>query len=158
VATSQKLTREARRLPRQITLQYVWREDVVLQGPQFGRFDGALASLPCGATLSMNQNNEVLAWARKPGSMATGKTSATLAEQRRGQARLAAYLEALARRIKTGRIGSAIGGERGLLAGNMPPLTSDEVDGVVRFELSPHFGIHDDVDDPDGGRVWQISS
>jgi hypothetical protein len=158
VATSQKLTREARRLPRQMTLQYVWREDVVLGGARFGRFDGALASLPCGATLSMNQNNEVLAWARKPGSMATGTTDAALAEQQRGRERQAAFLDALARRIQTGRIGSAIGGERGLLAGNIPPLTAHVVDGAVRFELSPHFGIHDDVDDPDGGRVWQISS
>lgn len=158
LATSQKLTREARRLPRQIALQYVWREDVVLQGAQFGRFDGALTSLPCGATLSINQNNEVLSWARKPGSASTGTSEAARAEQERGRARLAAFLEALARRIKTGRVGQAIGGERGLLAGNTPPLTSRLVDGTVRFELSPHFGIHDDVDDPDGGRAWQISS
>jgi len=42
--------------------------------------------------------------------------------------------------------------------GVIPPLTSRIVDGAVLFELSPHFGIHDDRDDMFGGRVWQISS
>ena len=158
VSSSQKLTREARRLPRQITLQYVWREDVVLQGPEFGRFDGALTSLLCGGTLSFNQNGELLAWARKPGSQATGASKAAGEEQANGKARLARFLEALAKRIKTGRIGSTIGGSRGLLAQGMPPLTSRTIDGAVRFELSPHFGIHDDRDDSGGGRTWQISS
>ena len=47
---------------------------------------------------------------------------------------------------------------KGLLAKHPPPLTSRIVDGIVRFELSPHFGIHDDGDDLQGGRAWQISS
>lgn len=158
VCSAQKLTREARRLPRQITLQYVWREDVALQGPQFGRFDGASTSMLCGGTLSLNQSGDVLAWARKPGSHPTGTRPADAAEQARGKARLTAFLEALAQRIKTGRIGSVLGGDRGLLIQSTPPLTSQTIDGALRFELSPHFGIHDDRDDPEGGLAWQISS
>ena len=51
-----------------------------------------------------------------------------------------------------------VGSDTGLLARRMAPLTSRTVDGALRFELSPHFGIHDDRDDVLGGREWQISS
>jgi hypothetical protein len=158
LSTAQKLTREVRRQPKQVLLQYVWREDVVLEGPQFGQFAGEATSLLCGGTLALNQNGELLAWPRKPGSQPTGKSTAAEEEQAKGAARRAAFLEALARRIKAGRIGTAIGGQKGLLARSIRPLVSRAVDGALRFELSPHFGIHDDVDDVEGGRAWQISS
>ena len=158
VCTARKLTRQARRQPTQVLLQYVWREDVRLAGPQFGRFDGQATSLLCGGTLALNQNGEMLAWTRKPGSQPCGKSRDAREEQDRGAVRLEAFLEALAQRIRTGRIGTSIGGERGLLASSIPPLTSRTVDGALRFELSPHFGIADDEDDVHGGRAWQISS
>lgn len=158
VSTAQKLTRQARRLPKQILLQYIWREDVVLEGPQFGRFNGDLASMLCGATLALNQNGEIMAWARKPGTQLTGKSKAAAEENAHGEERRSAFLDALARRIKAGRIGAALGSEKGLLAKNTPPLTSRRVDGALRFELTPHFGIHDDRYDEQGERSWQISS
>ncbi|HUE84784.1 MAG TPA: hypothetical protein VMO26_01780 [Vicinamibacterales bacterium] len=158
LASAQKLTRQARRLPRQVLLQYVWREDVVLEGPRFGRFDGHTTQLLCGGTLAFNQNGEMLAWARKPGSQPIGAGQDAVGEQAKGVARREEFLAVLARRIKTGRIGAAVGSERGLLARSTPPLTSRTVDGTVRFELSPHFGIHDDEQDEQGGRTWQISS
>ena len=158
LSTAQKLTRQARRLPKQILLQYIWREDVTLDGAEFGRFNGEVASMLCGATLAMNENGDVMAWARKPGSQATGKSKAAVEEQARGAARRAEFLAALAQRITTGRVGTPIGSEKGILARKTPPLTSRIVDGAVRFELTPHFGIHDDADDDQGGRSWQISS
>jgi hypothetical protein len=158
LSTAQKLTRQARRLPKQVLLQYIWREDLVLDGPQFGRFNGEAASMLCGATLAMNQNGEIMAWARKPGSQPTGTSADALAEQERGTVRRQAVLDALAQRVRTGRIGTTIGSEKGLLVRNTPPLTSRVVDGALRFELAPHFGIHDDQDDAQGGHSWQISS
>ena len=68
IFTAQKLTRQGRRLPKQVLLQYLWREDVPLEGPEFGRFSGQVASLPCGGTLALDQNGNVLAWSRKPGT------------------------------------------------------------------------------------------
>jgi hypothetical protein len=62
------------------------------------------------------------------------------------------------RRTKAGRIGTAIGGEKGLLAKSIQPLQARSVNGAVRFELSPHLGIKDDRDETFGGREWQISS
>ena len=113
LSTALKLTREARRLPKEILLQYVWREDIVLEGAQFGTFAGETASLLCGATLALNENGELLAWARKPGSERTGESKEALAEQQRGVERRTAFLDALARRIKAGRIGDTIGSPEG---------------------------------------------
>jgi hypothetical protein len=156
--TAQKFTREARRLPKQIVLQYVWREDVVLDGPQFGRFNGQATSLLCGGTLAFDQNGNIMAWSRKPGSLLAGRGSKAKEEAAEGARRRAAFLEALAKRIKTGRIGDTLGSPKGLLGGSIAPLTAHSVDGGLRFELSPHFGIRDDIDDGMGSRPWQISS
>jgi len=158
LCTAQKLTREGRRLPNQILLQYVWREDVVLEGRQFGHFDGQATTMLCGGTLALNQNGELLAWARKPGSQATGTSPPANEEQGKGAYRRLAFLESLTRRIRSGRIGTPLESEAGLLAKAIPPLVAQRVDGALRFALSPHFGITDDEDDVDGGRAWQISS
>ena len=158
VSTARKLTRQARRLPRQVLVQYVWREDVLLEGPQFREFDGANTTMLCGATLALDQNGDLLAWARKPGTQLTGEGEAAVKEQAAGMARRSAFLDSLARQIKAGRIGAALGSEIGLLPRSVTPLTQRIVDGAVRFQLSPHLGIHDDEDDPQGGRSWQMSS
>jgi hypothetical protein len=60
--------------------------------------------------------------------------------------------------VKAGRIGNALGSAKGLLGTKIPPFVSREVDGALRFELSPHFAIHDDSKDDMGDRQWQISS
>lgn len=156
--TAQKLTREARRLPQQIVLQYIWREDVLLEGPQFGRFDGQPTSLLCGGTLALDQNGNVMAWRRKAGSVKCGKGNEADTELADGVKRKAALLESIARRIKAGRIGEALESPRGMMGGMVPPFTARNVDGALRFELSPHFGIHDDEHDEMGSAQWQISS
>ncbi|PSH68814.1 serine protease [Phyllobacterium brassicacearum] len=159
LCTAQKLTRQARRQPRQILLQYIWREDIILKGDEFGRFNGQIASFLCGGTLALDENGNVLAWARKPGTLPLARPGKAADEEaQEGKKRRDAFLAALAQRIKAGRIGTAIGGERGLLAKSVAPLTSRTVNGAVRFELSPHIGIHDDEHDVLGGRSWQISS
>jgi hypothetical protein len=159
--TAQKLTRQARRLPKQIVLEYIWREDVMLSGAQFGRFDGQASSLLCGGTLALDQNGNVMTWRRKPGTQFKGlgqKKGDEEIEAAEGHKRLNAFRDAIARRVQVGRIGDAPGSAKGLLGKRFPPLTSRVVDGAVRFELSPHFGIHDDKDDELGSREWQISS
>ena len=158
LSRAQKFTREARRLPEQILLQYVWREDIELTGPEFGRFDGQSTTMLCGATLALNQNGECIAWSRKPGTQAPGTNTAAVAERELGRVRREQFRDAIASRIRAGRIGTTLGSAKGLLASNTPPITARTVDGGLRFELAPHFGIHDDKDDAQGGRPWQISS
>jgi len=158
LCTAHKMTRQARRLPRQVIVRYLWREDIVLDETRFGQFAGQLTSMLCGGTLALDENGEVLVSTRKPGSQPVGEGEAAVEEQRRGAERRTAFLDDLARRISAGRIAPPIGSAKGLLAKTLAPLTSRVVDGAIRFELAPHFGIQDDKDEELGGRSWQISS
>ncbi|MGY2932036.1 hypothetical protein ACVWZ6_001638 [Bradyrhizobium sp. GM6.1] len=106
--TAQKLTRQARRLPEQIIIQYVWREDVRLNGPEFGRFDGQSTSLLCGGTLALDRNGNVLEWARKPGTGFTGsgqRKGDDASERAVGEKRLETLKKSIVDRVKAGRIG-----------------------------------------------------
>jgi hypothetical protein len=161
LSMAQKLTVAARRLPRQVLLQYIWREDVPLEGERFGRFEGEMTSMLCGGTLALDIDGNCLAWARKPGTMPLikGPRERQGEEAEAGRKRRDAFLDALAARVAAGRIGDGVaGGAAGLLAKSIAPMTSHVVDGTVRFGLSPHIGIHSDEDEEMGERPWQISS
>jgi hypothetical protein len=85
---AQKLTRQARRLPKQIIVQYIWREDVELTGSRFGHFEGQSASLLCGGTLAFDHEGNVLAWSRKPGTAFYGsgqRKDSDVEERNRGK-------------------------------------------------------------------------
>jgi hypothetical protein len=163
LSMAQKLTVAARRLPRQVLLQYIWREDVLLEGERFGRFKGEMTSMLCGGTLALDIDGNCVAWARKPGTMplikGPVKRRSEEDEVEAGRVRREAFLNALAARIAAGRIGDSIaGGAAGLLKKSIAPITSNVVDGSVRFGLSPHIGIHSDEDEEMGERPWTISS
>jgi hypothetical protein len=163
LSMAQKLTVGANRLPRQVLLQYLWREDVSLEGKRFGRFEGEVTSMLCGGTLALDIDGNRLAWERKPGTMplikGPRKRQAEEDEIEAGKVRRETFLNALAARIAAGRIGDSIaGGAAGLLQKSIAPMTSYTVDGTVRFGLSPHIGIHSDEDEEMGERPWMISS
>jgi hypothetical protein len=76
-----------------------------------------------------------------------------------GKARKQAYLDALALRIEDGMVGEELASPAGMVGSLTPPLIAREVGASVRFELAPHFHIHDDDDDAGlGGLRWQTSS
>lgn len=156
-------------LPRQIILQYAWREEVLLDGPQFGRFAGRTTTMLCGGTLVFNENCNVLSWMRKTGSepygskrARRGKTAAQWATAvQEGAARKETLLELLAAQIAAGRIGSLLGSPNGLMASMVPPMTAEGDGELVRFQLSPHLHLSgdEDVDNASetGERQWEIS-
>lgn len=160
-----KCGRQRARLPRQIILEYVWREDVLLEGKRFGRFDGQSTSMLCGGTLVFNDNGNLLAWAMKPGSLPYGgkrvrtgavaeRWAAAVAE---GTARKEEMLDNLAAQIAAKKVGTVIGSAKGLL-GAVPPLIAEEDEDRVRFRLSPHLHLsHEDEDHP-GAQPWEIIS
>jgi len=167
--------RENLRQPAQIIVQYTWQEEIVLKGARFGRFEGQTTSMPCGATLVLNENGAMLYWARKPGSepsaraldaMAAAKRrkvvskvdQAALDEMERGKARREQFCDDLAGRITAGEIGVEFASSSGLVAGLTPPFVARTEHGSVRFELAPHFSIFEPDDDPMGARQWQASS
>ncbi len=160
-----KYGRQRARLPRQIILEYVWREEVLLQGKRFGPFDGRYTSMLCGGTLVFDDNGNVLNWARKTGSLPYGGKrvrGGAVAESWKsavaeGAARRKELLDDLAAQIAAGRVGAVIGSAKGLL-GTVPPLIAEGEEDQVRFRLSPHLHLsHDDEDDL-GGRRWEIIS
>ena len=161
-----KVGRQRARLPRQIILEYVWREDVLLDGQRFGKFDGRWTSMLCGGTLVFDDNGNALAWAMKPGSLPYGgkrvrggavarSWEAAIAE---GTARREELLDNLAAQIAAGRVGAVVGSAKGLLGAAVPPLIAEGEEEQVRFRLSPHLHLsHEDEDHP-GARPWEIIS
>jgi len=64
---SNKLDYTAQRLPRQVVIQYLWREDVKLDEPRFGGLQGQKVQLLCGGTLVFDDRGNLLWWTAKPG-------------------------------------------------------------------------------------------
>lgn len=164
-----KRSRQNLPLPRQIVLQYAWREEILLDGPRFGRFAGRTTTMLCGGTLVFNENGNVLSWMRKPGSEPyggkrerQGKTADKWAKAvHEGAARKAALLELLAAQIAAGRIGTLLGSPNGLMASMVPPMIAEGDGELVRFQLSPHLHLSSDEDVANaadtGERQWEIS-
>ncbi len=163
-----KRGRQAARLPQQIILEYVWREDVLLEGERFGQFAGRWTTMLCGGTLVFDDNGNVLAWAMKPGSLPFGGKRVRRgaipksweAAVANGTSRRQELLDNLAAQIAAGRVGAVIGSAKGLLGTAVPPLIAEEGDeDQVRFRLSPHLHLsHDDDDDDLGARRWEMIS
>lgn len=155
-------------LPRQIVLQYVWREDVKLNGKQFGQFNGQRTTMLCGGTLVFDDNGTVLNWALKPGSIPYGGTrqrGGRVADMWKGAviegtARREKLLNDIASQIAAGRVGNIIGSAKGMLGTMVPSLLADtDSEGALRFRLAPHMHLSEDhhLDEHEGERPWQIS-
>jgi hypothetical protein len=158
IVRASKRTRDGLRQPDQIIVQYLWREEVLLEGARFGQFAGERTTMLCGATLVLDQSGNQIHWARQPGSASVGDSKAALTEQADGVRRRKELLDTVAARIAAGTIGETIGGELGLLERASPPFTVQRVDGEVRFGLAPHFSLRGDAEHDDtGDRPWQIS-
>lgn len=150
-----KLDRSFLKLPRQIVLEYIWRELVPLDGPEFGAFNGTKASLLCGGTLAFDQQGNVLSWFRKPGTeFDLGRQGPD--EQEAGLRRREEFRAHIARRIRNGMVTMA-GDEddHGLSGGPVRPVTVVREGGLLRFELTPHLSLTEDEDFKElGGRTW----
>lgn len=156
-------------LPRQIVLQYAWREEVPLDGPRYGRFAGRTTTMLCGGTLVFNDNGQVLSWMMKPGSLPYGgkrsrggNVAAAWQEAvSDGTARRAALLDQVAAQVAAGRIGPVLASAKGLVASRVPPMTAEEDGDQVRFRLSPHLHLSEDAhleqEEETGERQWEIS-
>lgn len=176
VFTARKMVGRGLFLPKQVILQYLWREDLLLENERFGEYAGKNTSFLCGATMVLDENGSMLSWFRKPGSEPTERAKAAsekqaagkrlslvdtraLTEWEAGKARRLAYLDALAWRIEQGMVGEELAGPTGMVGALSPPLIVREKGGQLRFELSPHFHIHHE-DDRSGlrGLQWRTSS
>ncbi len=152
-----KRSNHAIRLPRQIILQYIWREDVILTGKRFEDFDGQNTTMLCGGTLVFDDKGNILSWFRKPGSDCGNESKKGQAENEEGKKRLSQFLHDLAVRIKTGQIGAVLGSSKGIVGSLVPPLTVSKQNGVLKFELAPHLSLREDHKHYKR-KQWQVSS
>jgi hypothetical protein len=109
IVRASKLARDGRSLPEQVIVQYIWREELVLDGERFGRFAGERTTMLCGATMVLDQNGNLIHWARKPGSVSVGSNPTATAEQADGAARRSDPLRRASRRERSaGRSGASL--------------------------------------------------
>lgn len=158
LATAQKLGREGRRLPRQVNLQYVWREEIVLVGERFGRFAGQATAMLCGATLVLDENGNVVVWTRKPGSESSGSGKSAAQEALEGAARRGRFVDAVAAHVAAGTLAEFPSSAAGLLAQAVPLLAVSEAAEGLRFTLTPHLSSGRAHGHRSGGVEWQPSS
>jgi len=117
----------ARRLPRQVVVEYLWRERMKLEGARFGSLDGERTSLPCGGTVVFDENGNLLSWFHKPG------LGSAEGEARRGELLdyLASQIEA--QNVQGSEAAAALGGE------GSPVSAQTDSSGALRFETAPHL-------------------
>jgi hypothetical protein len=163
---ARKRSRQNLPMPRQVVLQYAWREEVALDGDRFGPYAGRMTTMLCGGTLVFNENGNVLSWMNKPGSLPYagkqargGQTAeAWRAAVEEGAARRAALLDFIAAQIAAGSVGTLVMSPKGLMASMVPPLVATGDGDTVRFQISPHLHLSGSTDgDGTGERQWQIS-
>lgn len=163
---AQKFASKGLMVPRQIILEYIWREEVRLTGAEFGQYQGRTTTMLCGGTLVLDQNSNVLSWFRKPSPEGYGREltsnsrmQAWEKEMEIGRKRQQKLLDVLAKRVASGHIGAALGGPRGLLGSRIPPVTVEENEGLLQFRLAPHMHLDgENQDHYDRGSRWEISS
>jgi hypothetical protein len=141
------------RLPREIVVEYVWREEVPLEDARFGRLQGTHAELLCGGTLVLDGRGNVLAWENKPGF--TGDYDLQAGRQRRD-----ALLEHVARQTRYGITGEP---ETAVPGPWSPPVVATIDDGLLRLEIPPplrnplHTTAADDEPNPWRDLPWTTS-
>jgi hypothetical protein len=154
-------------LPRQIVLQYVWREEVLLQGARFGQFTGQFTDMLCGGTIVFNDDGNVMSWMMKPGSVPYGgrrHRGGKIAEMwdaglEQGRTRRKEFLTFLAAEIAERRVGTIAGSAKGMIGSFVPPLTAEGDGERVRFRRTPHLHLSEDTHlGRMGAGQWQISS
>jgi hypothetical protein len=151
---AKKIGARAEPLPRQIVLQYVWREEVALEGSRFEHFAGRMTTMLCGGTLVFDEDGRVISWARKPGALPYGGRRGGDNVQWRdnldwGSARRRSFLDNVATHIAMGRIGRVTDFENDSITARRRLIIAADDGEFVTFMLSHrHAG---DPDLPDDG-------
>lgn len=137
VYDNDKLGYGAERLPRQVVVQYVWREAVKLEELRFGRLRGETVHLLCGGTLLFDDPGNLLWWTVKPGR------GTPEGEQRRKE-----LLDHIAWIVASRRLTLAEELVDGGLTGRTAAVVAHRVGTALRLETAPHLcGEAEDKED-----------
>ncbi|TFG79800.1 MAG: hypothetical protein E4H23_04705 [Chrysiogenales bacterium] len=127
-----KYGRAGCRLPREVVLEYVWREEFKLDEDRFGPLKGQTAELLCGGTLVLDERGNVLSWQHKPGSQEKQ-------DRDEGEKRLAQLRDHIANHVQDGLVGLRGESEVDILGPWTPPVVADTSSGALRLEIAPHL-------------------
>lgn len=158
---SNKYASQGKRLPRQVILEYVWYEEIVLEGRDFGQYENEITKLPCGGTIVFSETGNIITWSRKAGVLIGGEEGANKNEKleyAQGMARKEKFLSILKQKIKRNQVGSIIGGGKGLLGALVPAIIANKEKDVLNFRLSPHLSLSEDENKQKKMKRWEVSS
>ncbi len=120
------------RLPREVVLEYTWKESLGLDDSRFGPLRGQTVNLLCGGTLVFDGQGNVVSWARKPGTQ-VGK------DAQAGARRKEQFLDHVARQARSGALGLIDDAEADQLGQLGPPVVARLRDGAVQLEVASCF-------------------
>ncbi len=120
------------RLPREIILEYVWKEDIPLKGKVFGQLENKKIALLCGGTLVFDERGNILHWSKKGGTQ-TGEGESE-GKQRRTE--LLAFVKRL---LEADLIGWIDAEAYNTLTALQPPIAGYQEGNVLKFEITPQF-------------------
>lgn len=140
-----KRGREARRLPGEIVLQYMWSEDVLLDEPRFGALRGKKAELLCGGTLVFDENGNLISWMHKPGTEIQPNPAAKESAAKKrlqelyedGCNRRKDLLDHIANQVKNGLIGLQDPHAAQLIGPWTQPVQALLQNGTLHLEITP---------------------
>jgi hypothetical protein len=120
------------KVPREIVLTYVWKEDVVLYDDRFGRFQGQIIPLLCGGTIVFDERGNILYFTNKGGT----QNGENIPEGGKRKAKLLEYIAGL---IREGIIGLVEPGGPSYIGLYQPPIMGKLERGALLLEMSPNF-------------------
>jgi hypothetical protein len=138
-----KMAWEKGKLPREVVVQYAWREDVELKGKDYDALQGEYASLLCGGTLVLDNRGNIISWQHKAGSgkQEVGRRLRKYCEdeQAKGNQRREQLLAYLRDRLAAGAIGLQEGDRPDEIGDQPPVMVKRGTDGSLRFGITPHL-------------------
>ena len=145
-----KVRRLYQRRPKEVVLQYIWREDVELKGKRFAQLENKKVPLLCGGTLVFDDEGNLLHWCRKPGThfkikkRNRGDKAKEENELSAGKKRLKLLLDYVASLVAKGEIGLLATGESESI-NIWSPVESREAASGLKLEISPR--LHNQVNE-----------
>ena len=124
-----------RKLPREIVLEYIWREDFPLEGERFGELEGQVVQLLCGGTLVFDERGNILYFVHKPGVE-------DKSDREEGNRRVEHFSDYVASLVREGRIGVADEAEAEGLDAWKPAVEGRRIGGGLRLEATPYLRHH----------------
>jgi len=122
-------------LPKEIVLEYIWREDVLLEGKDFGNYEGEYAQLLCGGTIVFDDRGNILYFVQKPG--VENKKHKKEGERRRNN--LLKFIENL---VRGDMVGVAQSEDQAGLGFWRPAVEVTRRERSLLFEATPGFRYH----------------